>query len=412
MLRNRIHILFLLLILLFNFPAPHFVHKEKGKKNINQIKTQKTAFVTYETEYILEFEEPFDSIIFLAQDKSRNFKGNKLSLRLNPGINRFQLERHAGHTVDTLQYIIYKGSKKTRISVVSGYITPIFKILRYVGQDNPDLEIHYFLYLEKSWLQLTRTGLKKVTKPDFESYNLNILLDKTILPEVKSEKKPVLLISEDETNAQNFREAFITGNSLRLRIKNIKISSQRKEYMDTLLILEPYFLPVAGRISGLTFEIPITNLYELYMQNPESISIILNDIINFCKIPQIKEVVLGDSHFLIAEPPEFSHYPKVEIYSDTERIFPKILFEGYQLLPGKERSQRYVIKTLVNGETVDSIEIITSPVKGSEPIKLHGEKWKISITLLPAQGNPTFLILFFIVTALTYTLSKSGRLRP
>ncbi|MEO0247744.1 MAG: hypothetical protein ABIM20_07195 [candidate division WOR-3 bacterium] len=404
--------MFLLLILLFNFPAPHFVRKETGKKNINQIKTQKTAFVTYDTEYTVEFEEPFDSIIFSVQDKRQNFKGNKLSLRLNPGINSFQLERHAGHTVDTLQYIIYKGSNKTRISVVSGYITPIFKILRYVGQDNPDLEIHYFLYAEKSWLQLTRTGLKKVTKPDFESYNLNILLDKTILPEVKSEKKPVLLISEDETNAQNFREAFITGNSLRLRVKNIKISSQRKDYMDTLLILEPYFLPVAGRISGLTFEIPITNLYELYMQNPESISIILNNIINFCKIPQIKEVVLDDSHFLIAEPPEFSHYPKVEIYSDTERIFPKILFEGYQLLPKKEKPQRYVIKTLVNGETVDSIEIITSPVKGSEPIKPHGEKWKISIILLPAQGNPTFLILFFIVTALTYTFSKSGRPRP
>ncbi len=399
-----------LLILLLNAPFPHITRTEPRHKN-DSLKAQPlpTNVITYEPYYYINSKDTPDSVKILTDSGGQELALENIKLMLKYGLNKFRLLHFRDGQEDTLELNIYRASPKLKVAVITPFLHPAIKIFRNIEKKNPDYEFYFFIKSHMDLWEISENTIRKALTPEYRDYNLLILLDRSLLQDFGNLKTPLLTLPSSESPGQLYREGFVRGPDIKIHLKGIKIPGS-KNYSDTLLVLEPYGVPIVGRNFPTIFELNISNLFGLYLRNPETIESLLTYAINGAYFPKIRHVKLDGRDFLISEPRQIPYTIGVEILTPEDKIFPGIRLMGYQELRAKGDSTLYVVKVFMGSEVIDSIKIPVKPYVRQKNITLKSaKKSTLTIKLLPAQGNPTYLILFFIITALTYTLGRSGR---
>ncbi|MGB9823676.1 MAG: hypothetical protein ACPLN0_02875 [Candidatus Hydrothermia bacterium] len=407
---ERVLIISFLLILLLNAPFPHITRTEPRHKN-DSMKAQPLPMnvITYEPYYYINSKDTPDSVKILTDSGGQEFASENIKLMLKYGLNKFRFLHFCNGLEDTLELNIYRASPKLKVAVITPFLHPAIKIFRNIEKKNPDYEFYFFIKSYEDFWEISRSTIQKCRTPKYGDYNLLILLDKSLLRDFLNLKTPLLTLPSSESLGQLYREGFVRGPDIKIHLKGLKISGNR-DYTDNLLFLEPYGVPILARNFPTIFELNISNLFELYMRNPEAIESLLTYVINSAYFPKIRHIELGGQDFLISEPRQIPYTTGIEIFTPEDKIFPEIRLKGYQELMAKGDSTLYVVKVFIGSEIIDSVNITVKPhIRQKNIITKSAKKSTLTIKLLPAQGNPTFLILFFIITALIYTLGRSGR---
>jgi len=405
--KRRLLILTFFLLFAFNVPFPNLALK-KEPLSPKWAKGWKLKYdpVTFAPQSRIKIEGVFDSVAISTWDSLYFSKDPVFTLPLTFGKNRFPIFIYHHGTRDSFTVEIYRGREMATVAFVGNTISPIPKILSFIAKTALNYQVQTFFLWQGEWFELKREGIKKVKKPDFPHFNSIMLEQPAVGLSFQEKTKPTILLSIPVEKTLMIREGMVNTGDERFSLRDVEIFTKGDEFTDTIFTLEPYQIPLFGKIGETRYLLNLSNLYETFAKEQEVLIPLLLKALERTVMPVLDTVTLNGKTYAILEPPKPSPYFRVEIFDEKgQRVFPSLLLFGFQELKAREDTTLYTIKAYWDKIPLEEIKVKVKPEEKAITERTSA-RIRPTLILLPAQSNATFLILFFITAGLIYTFGK------
>ncbi len=402
--KERIIFFVMLLYLILNLPFPNLTFEKR------EIKQGRDIEIKYEPVNPSKFQEieisgDFDSVFVETGSFAKTFTKRTINIPLELGKNTTLLSFFKQEKIDSASIEIYRPYNRKKILVILSQIDPIIKFLRNYSLKNPEYEFSFYIKYRDLWYSIGQENISLAKEPKLDEYN-GIIVDENITGEFPIRIPSCILLRK----GNNFKISSDYLVSERFRIKaqwmEIIVSPDRSP-LDTIIRLDARKIPIFYTGAEQNFFFAISNILELQLKNPELMDTIFDLVLDRISYPKAQIVELNGKNYIVLDPMKLSTNFSMEVLVNDQKMSPLSLIRGYMEIPLVDSINTVKVIGYLGKRTIYELKETLSSSEPEKAIKKF--KRKLKLELSPSQSNPTFLVLFFIYTALIFTLSGVRR---